>query len=333
MPKEASFHLLGAMMLMAAIMTVEATAAAQLRGPIIADAPSLVLGDTWTMRYSDGSWEKRKFLKEDTGILVFEVSHIWKNGEVSQGILHLTRDLSVVRMLGIDGAEYRRFDPHSLGLQFPLAVGKEWQEQCQRFDQGRAVGTFVGTFKVTGTEAVAGPAGTFQTYRVEGQTYELQDRTRTWRFIHWYAPEVRMEVKLQAVEPNGRGTQFELVEFRPAGHRPPASFSVPDTFLGVWEGYWKEMILATKLTVENIEGDTASVIYWQGASRYPAFQAPSQQRAEGKFLDDRTLFLNVWDDAGNRWADVTFTRNSDGTLTGKWSSGGTVANATLHKEQ
>ena len=311
MSKADSLHLLGVMTLMAAIMMAEGIAAAQVQELNVADTPSLVQGDTWTVRYSDGSRGKRKFLKEDAGILAFEVSHISKNGEVSQGILHPTRDLSIVKMLSIDGTEHRRFDPHSLGLQFPLAVGKEWQDRCQRFDQGRVVGTFVGTFKVVGTEAVVGPAGTFQTYRVEGQTCDLQDRAKIWRFIHWYAPEVRMEVKLQAVEPDGRWTQFELVEFRPAGHRPPASVSVPDAFLGVWEGYWKETVLATKLTVENIEGDSATVIYWQGASRYPAFQAPSQQRAEGKFLDDRTLSLTVWDDARNRWADVTFTRNSD----------------------
>lgn len=325
---------LAAMVFVAAITMAEAIAPAQTQGPNVADSPTLVPGDTWTIGYSDGSRGKRKFLKEEAGVLVFEVSQTWRDGGTSQGLLHLTRDLSVVRMLDAGGTELRRFNPHSLGLQFPLAVGKEWQESCQRFDEGRLVGTYVGAYKVVGIEAVAGPAGTFQTFRVEGQTYELQAPTRLWRFTHWYAPEVRMEVKLQAVEPDGSGTQFELVEFQPAGHiRPPVAFSAPEAFLGVWEGHWREMILATKLTVEKIEGDTALVIYWRGAYLFPGLQRPRQQRVEGKFLDEKTLKLEIWDDAGQRWAEVTYTLNSDGTLTGRWSSGGGVANATLKKEQ
>jgi hypothetical protein len=318
----------------AAITMGEAIATADTRVPIYADPPSLVPGDAWTIRYSDGSRGTRKFLREEAGVLVFEVLQTRRDGSTSQGLLHLTRDLSTVRMLGAGGTELRRFEPHSLGLQFPLTAGKTWVEKCQRFDEGRLVGTYVGTFKVVGVEAVVGPAGTFQAFRVVGETYEPQDPARRWRFTHWYAPEVGMEAKLQAVEPDGSGTQVELVEFRPAGYtRPPVSFSVPDAFLGVWEGYWREMILAMRLTVEKIEGDTASVIYWRGAYVFPGLQRPSQQRVEGRFLDEKTLQLEIWDDAGRRWAEVTYTLNPDGTLTGRWISGGGVAHATLKKEE
>jgi hypothetical protein len=325
---------LTAMAFVVAITMGGAIATADTREPIFADPPMLVPGDAWTIRYSDGSRGTRKFLKEEAGVLVFEVSQMWWSGVTSQGLLHLTRDLSTVRMLGADGTELRRFEPHSLGLQFPLAVGKAWVDRCQRFDEGRLVGTYVGTFKVVGVEAVVGPAGTFQAFRVEGETYDPQDPARRWRFTHWYAPEVGMEVKLQAVEPDRSGTQFELVEFRPAGYtRPPVSFSVPEAFLGVWEGYWREMILATRLAVEKIEGDTARVIYWRGAYVFPGLQRPSQQRVEGRFLDEKTLKLEIWDDAGRRWAEVTYTLNRDGTLTGRWSSGDGVAHATLKKEE
>ena len=75
------------------------------------------------------------------------------------------------------------------------------------------------------------------------------------------------------------------------------------------------------------------MIYWRGAYMFRGFRRPSQQRLEGKFLDEKTLRLDVWDDAGQRWAEVTYTLKSDGTLTGKWSSTAGVANATLKKEQ
>jgi hypothetical protein len=318
----------------AAIAMPAAVVVAQVQGPTVADPPILVPGDTWTIRHSDGARGKKTFLKEDAGILIFEVSQTWQDGKISQGFLHQTRDLSTVRMLDAGGAELQRFDPHSLGLRFPLAVGKEWQGRSRRFDEGRLVGTYEGTYKVVRVEAVRVPAGTFQAFRVEGRTHELQAPTKVWRFIHWYAPEVRMEVKLRGEEPDGGGTYFELVEFRPAGStRPPATFAAPAAFLGVWEGYWRETILATKLTVEKIEGDTASVIYWRGAYRFPGLQRPRQQRAEGRFLDGKTLKLEIWDDAGRRWAEVTYTLGSDGTLTGGWRSGDSVASAILKKEQ
>lgn len=108
---------------------------AQTSGPAIADAPSLTPGDTWTVRYSDGTRASTTFLKEDAGVLVFEVAQTSQRGGVSRGLLHRTRDLSTVRMLDAGGTELQRFDPHSLGLQFPLTVGKEWQGTCRRFDE------------------------------------------------------------------------------------------------------------------------------------------------------------------------------------------------------
>ncbi len=295
--------------------------------------PTPAPGDTWTIRYSNGIRGTRKFLREESGILIFEVTQSWKDGSVSHGLLHLTRDLSIVRMLGADGTEHRRFDPHSLGLQFPLEVGKEWEERCQRFDGGKLAGTFVGTYKVVGVEEIVAPAGRFQAFRVEGETYEPQAPARRWRFTHWYAADVRTEVKFQATEPDGSAVQYELVEFRPADSiRTPVPWRGLETFVGVWEGHWKETILAIRLTVERVDGDAASVIYWRGASRYPAFQPPSEQRIEGRFLDEKTLRLEVWDEARERWAEATFTLNRDGTLTGKWSGGEAVLTATLKRE-
>ena len=304
---------------------------AEIQGLTVADPPKLAPGDTWIIRYSDGTRAKRKFLKEENGILVFEVSQASPRGGVSQGLLHLNRDLATVRMVDTSGAELQRFDPHSLGLQFPLVVGKEWQSRCQRFDEGRDAGTFVGIYRVVGMESVTVPAGTFRTFRVEGQTYEIKTPETRWRFVHWYAPEVRMEVRLQTMEPDGSPTEFDLSEFIPGGS--PSSFGQHShAFLGVWEGHWKENILATRLTVERIEGDIAIAVYWRGAYIFPGLQKPSQQRVEGKFVDEKTLRFEVWDDANDRWAEATYALADDGTLTGTWKSGDIVITAVLKKE-
>jgi hypothetical protein len=238
-------------------------------------------------------------------------------------------------MVDAAGAEIRRFDPHSLGLQFPLTVGKEWQGTCRRFDEGALAGTLVGTYKVTAIETVTVAAGTFRAFRVEGKAYEVQTPAKQWHFVHWYAPEVRMDVKLLAIEPDLSVTAAELVEFRPVkpiSLPPPGVRQISDEFLGLWEGYWVEMVLATRLTVEWIEDNKVTGVYWRGAYVFPGLQRPSQQRVEGRFVDAKTVRFEVWDDANQRWAEATYTLNNDDTLTAMWRSGGVTATGILKKE-
>jgi len=305
----------------------------EIQGLSAAGRPAFAPGDTWTIRFSDGTRAKRKFLKEEHGTLVFEVTQTSPGGDASPGFLYLNRDLATLKMLDPGGVELRRFEPHSLGLQFPLAVGREWQGECRRFDEGKDAGTYAGAYKVVRRETVTVPAGTFQAFRVEGQTYETQAPGKRWRFVHWYSTEARIEVKLQAMTPDGIPTEFELSEYVPAGRAPtspPGPYS--QAFLGTWEGHWKEMILATRLTVERVEDGIVTAVYWRGAYIFPGLQKPSRQRIEGRFLDQKTLGFEVWDDANSRWAEATYTLSADGTLTAVWKSGDITATARLEKE-
>jgi len=43
-----------------------------------------------------------------------------------------------------------------------------------------------------------------------------------------------------------------------------------------------------RLTVEPIEGDKVTAVYWRGAYMFPGLQRPSQQRVEGKLPDAKT---------------------------------------------
>lgn len=300
----------------------------------VAQRPSFLAGESWTFRYSDGTRATRTFLREEAGGLLFEVSQVWLDGSVSLALLHLTPDLATRQIRDEDGTELQRYEPHSLGLRFPLGVGQGWEASCRRFDEGKEAGSFTGAFRVVGVEAVAGPAGIYQAYRVEGETFDPQAPTRRWRFTHWYAPAVRMEVQFQAVDPDGNRVEYELAEHRPAGYRPPAAVLPgpgpgPQAFLGSWEGHWRELTLATRLSVEKIEGETASLVYWRGAYQFPGLARPSQQRAEGRFLDARTLRVEVYDDARRLWVELVYTLQADGSLAATWQSGGGTISGTL----
>ena len=188
---------------------------------------------------------------------------------------------------------------------------------------------------MTAIETVTVAAGTFRAFRVEGQSHEVQTPAKQWHFALWYAPEVRMDVKLLAMQPDLSVTQFEVAEFRPGGRlSPPAPGvnQISEAFLGVSEGHWKETLLAMRLTVEQIEGANVTAVYWHGADTSPGLQPPGQQRVEGKFLDAKTARFEVWDDASRCWAEATYTLNSDGTLAAKWSSGSIVVTGVLQKE-
>ena len=326
-------HLISALAFWGMLGLIAPGAIAQTSVPwaIAAEAPKYSVGDTWRIRYSNGIRSVRRFIKEQGGVLMFDLEHSWPNGNRMRGGLELSRDLSIVRMLGPDGAETRRFDPQSLGLRFPLEVGKQWEDECRRFDRGQLVGIFKGQYTVVVREEIVTSAGRFDTFRVEGQTFEVGDPALRWRFTHWYSPDAGMEVRVESIEPNGSGTVFELVEFTPAGS-PVAAFPGAEKFVGRWEGHWKETLLATALTIEKVEGRTASIVYWRGASRDPVFQAPSQQRSEGRFTDAATLRLDVWDETAGDWADLTYTLNRDGTLTGKWRRGDFVQSAILERQ-
>ncbi|HSR12499.1 MAG TPA: hypothetical protein VLS90_13750 [Thermodesulfobacteriota bacterium] len=143
------------------------------------------------------------------------------NGDISQGFLYLNRDLATVKTLDSDGKELQRFEPCSLGLQFPLFAGKKWQGRSRRFDEGKDAGTFAGTYRVVKVESVAVAAGTFRSFRVEGETYDLKAPDTRWRFVRWYAPQARAEVKVQAMTPGANPVEFEVTEFSPAQSPPP----------------------------------------------------------------------------------------------------------------
>jgi hypothetical protein len=188
---------------------------------LVAEPPNPFPGDAWVFKSFQGATQVRKFLKEENGFLVYEVVHTSPGGKPTPYTFLLTKNLSIVKVVRGDGVEHRRFEPHALGLQFPLKVGNKWQEKAQRFDQGRPGPLFLGSFKAIHVEDLTVAAGKFPSFRVDAETYPENDRSKIFRVTNWYSPEANAIVKIWEKAPDGSESTFELVEYRPAPQRAP----------------------------------------------------------------------------------------------------------------
>ncbi len=80
---------------------------------------------------------------------------------------------------------------------FPLWVGKRWTAAFDNISIGGGTYTYISKYVVVGYEPVTVPAGTFDAYKVWYST-EVLGESRAYFISHfWYAPEVKMNVKLE----------------------------------------------------------------------------------------------------------------------------------------
>ncbi len=92
-----------------------------------------------------------------------------------------------------------------------------------------------------------------------------------------------------------------------------------DTWLGTWEGQYKQGFLDTALVVEKIDGDKASTVYKWGTSQAWGIRQPGEQKLEAKLLDDKTMQIEIPNNSGiGIWATVTYTLQDDGNVTAKY---------------
>ena len=103
-------------------------------------------------------------------------------------------------------------------LQFPLSLGKKWTTQyeadtrAENQDRRRN-----GETKVTGTEQITTPAGTFRAFKIERyETAALKKKTERGTYTYYYSPEVGGIVKYAYEREGGAATTMELIKYTPA---------------------------------------------------------------------------------------------------------------------
>jgi hypothetical protein len=98
------------------------------------------------------------------------------------------------------------YKPHDgQGVQFPLAVGKEWRLEFFSTNTKTGVNTKASNLsKVVAQEAVTTAAGTFDTFRIERQVKEYNtadpSRSEEAQVTLWYAPQINHWVRRTIVD-------------------------------------------------------------------------------------------------------------------------------------
>jgi hypothetical protein len=175
-------------------------------GPII--APVWKVGDEWQYAYKSPS---------DSGTYVWSVNRIEPLDGVqhyvittsTREIFHRVSDLAI-SLERVDGVVVLRETPSRILYDWPLTVGKRWEQNNRRERPvDRETLDRNSLWTVEADETVTVPAGTFRTLKIVWRNKNTNALLYEW----WYAPEVKQMVKIREVLTNGI-RERELISFK-----------------------------------------------------------------------------------------------------------------------
>jgi hypothetical protein len=193
-----------------------------LAAPALADnavKPDLHVGDRWAWQHTNAIVNERDFTRiedvveaGDGGIR----TRVRTKGVAGNLIASYSPDFNLVDNLNV------RFDPSLKRYDFPLSPGKKWSGEFDKMllNNGKH-GKFFLKGEVVAFEKVTVPAGTFDAYKISTVydatgTDEDANSGQTTE-IHWYAPQVRNDVKVESTFVKDGMTRskdlLELTEF------------------------------------------------------------------------------------------------------------------------
>jgi len=185
-------------------------------GEQVANSPKMVVGEQWVLKTHRGLRTYKVIDVKSDGSFTFEV----KNEE---GLVLWNRHYdSNYQILGTDfitlGEKSKPGAPWERALNFPLFIGKKWQNETKGEGAGDITRTFTNMWKVEKIEMVETPVGTFSAFRIHRSfraTGMKQDRDQ----IFWYSPEMKIVIKMLHAGGHGVKESFiqnDLVSYQPA---------------------------------------------------------------------------------------------------------------------
>jgi len=184
-----------------------------------AERPEAHIGDRWAWQHTNGLAKEKDTTKIEDVIEVTDTeirTRLRTKGQPNSAVAAYTRDWNQIDMVTA------QYDPYLKRFEFPCQVGKTWQSTADKmlFANGKH-GKFVVKGEVATFEKVSVPAGTFDAYKIvltmDAVSTDEDVRVGQTKEIHWYAPVVKNDVKLEnTFSRDGRVRSqdiFELIEY------------------------------------------------------------------------------------------------------------------------
>jgi len=190
----------------------------------VGDLAGVLPGDRWVYEVTD---EITGDLKTTTTVVVIDVSEKEINARMSvRGGARPVQTVFDRNWNRIDDSVWKYRPSDGSGVNTPLQVGKEWrfESKATHFQYGSAI-SISGQSKVVGTEKVTTSAGTFDTFKVEINTRQInsndQTKASTANTTLWYAPTVNRWVrKTYKLHVEGRLRDSHMEELTDFSRKP-----------------------------------------------------------------------------------------------------------------
>ncbi len=173
--------------------SIQAKNQAPQSGEPVVNAPQMLIGEQWVVKSHRGLRYHKVIEVKPDGKFVVEVKN--EEGEV---LWHRHYDIGY-HILGTDFIasrdKSRMGAPWERALNFPLFIGKKWQNETEGEGADGIFRIFINTWEVEKIETVDTLAGAFLTYKIH-RNFSASNMRQSRDQYYWYAPDVKFVVKL-----------------------------------------------------------------------------------------------------------------------------------------
>lgn len=162
-----------------------------------ADLAGVLRGDRWQYEITD---EITGDVTQATSIFVISVSDTEIQTRATSRALRPIQIVYDRNWNRIDDDAWKYKPSDGTGIRMPLEVGKSWrfESKAVHMQNGSTIST-AGQSKVVAQESVTTQAGTFDTFRIETTTRQVnavdQTKAATFKTTLWYSPTVNRWVR------------------------------------------------------------------------------------------------------------------------------------------
>lgn len=184
-----------------------------------ADLAGVLRGDRWQYEVTDEITDE---LTQATSVVVISVSDTEIKARTTSRAMRPHQIYYDRNWNRVDDEVWKYKPSDGTGIRLPLAVGKAWrfESEAVHMQNGATVAT-AGQSKVVAQEKITTPAGTFDTFKIETTTRQInaidQTKAATFHITLWYSPTVNRWVRrtsMMMLEGRVReGTTEELTDY------------------------------------------------------------------------------------------------------------------------